>query len=63
MYDTHSKFIKWAMDYDDGDIKMRSKISENEWIKEIKCPILRFENDECIESELKAVMETIKKIS
>ena len=63
MYETHSKFIKWAMDYDDGDIKMRSKISETEWIKEIKCPVLKLEKNECIENEIKYVMEEIKKIS
>ena len=63
MYETHMKFIKWAMDYDEGDIKMRSKLSETEWMKDIKCTILRLENNECIESEILTVMEEIKKIS
>lgn len=37
MYEDHIKFIKWAADYDNGDISMRSKRLHDEWLKSVPC--------------------------
>lgn len=37
MYEEHIKFIKWASEYDNGDVTMRSKAEHDEWSKIITC--------------------------
>lgn len=40
MHEGHLKFIKWAADYDNGDISMRSKALHDKWTTLIQCEIM-----------------------
>ena len=62
MYENHVKFIEWARSYENGDMNMRSKLSENEWMKDLKCEILRFDGINELNDEVDIVISRIKKI-
>ena len=61
MYQKHIEFINWSMSYDDGDLKIRSKMSHNEWMKDLNCKIIKIEENISIDEELKIVDEYLKK--
>ena len=37
MYEDHLSFIKWAKEYDDGDVTMRSKAMHDNWSTLLRC--------------------------
>lgn len=37
MYEDHIAFLKWAAEYDTGDINMRSKAMHNQWSSMLPC--------------------------
>jgi adenylate kinase family enzyme len=37
MYEQHLEFMRWAGQYDTGDITMRSKANHDEWQKQLMC--------------------------
>ncbi len=43
MYEGHTKFIDWAMQYDEGLASGRSKPRHEAWIKTLECPLIRME--------------------
>lgn len=43
MYEDHSKFLKWAYQYDEGLLSGRSKPRHEAWGKTLKCPLVRIE--------------------
>lgn len=51
-YDEHIKFINWAMDYDKGDINMRSLKNHEEWLKKVVCPVIRLNGTDTCEYNL-----------
>lgn len=44
MHKLHVEFIEWARQYDRGSTSGRNLKRHEEWIKTLKCPILRLEN-------------------
>ncbi len=60
MYQIHKEFVEWAKKYETGGMEMRSKKSELEWIKDIKCKIIMLEGNKPPEDELKIVLKTIE---
>jgi len=52
MYDEHTKFIEWAMQYDAGDINMRSMKLHEEWLKQLSCPIIKLNGADNCEDNL-----------
>jgi len=56
MKESHDAFIKWASEYDDGDMAMRSRIMHEEWIKTLPCEVIRFEGDVSIEEKVREVL-------
>lgn len=61
MYQIHKEFVEWAKKYETGGMEMRSKKSELEWIKDIKCKIIMLEGNKPPEDELRIVLEAIEK--
>jgi len=59
MYETHKEFIEWNKKYETGGMGMRSRESELAWISDAKCKILKLENNDPPEEELKIVSEEI----
>jgi adenylate kinase family enzyme len=53
------KFLTWAAAYDDASDNIRSRSKELDWLAELKCPVLRFEEDLTIEVLVQKVLETI----
>ena len=62
MYEIHKDFIEWNKKYETGGLEMRSRKSELEWIKDIKCKIIMLEENRSMEEELKIVLEIIKEL-
>ena len=56
MEDSHDAFMKWASQYDDGDMTMRSRIRHEEWLKVLPCEVLRFEGDISVEEKVREVL-------
>lgn len=58
----HSKFnefIIWASKYENGDLNMRSKATHEEWMKHLKCPVIRIEGDLTTEERIEVVLREI----
>ena len=62
MYEIHKEFVEWNKKYETGGMEMRSRKSELSWISDIKCKIIKFEENEPPEEELKIVSKEIDKI-
>jgi adenylate kinase family enzyme len=54
----NQEFIEWAAHYDAGDLKVRSRLLDETWLKTLTGDILRLEGDLSNEERLKAVLET-----
>ena len=55
MYENHKAFIKWAMDYDTGDLEMRSQKSQDLWIQRANCKVLKISNED-LQSSIEQIM-------
>jgi adenylate kinase family enzyme len=55
MYENHKSFIEWASSYEDGSMDIRSRESEEYWMKDLKCKIVRIEEEKSVEEEIKIV--------
>jgi len=59
LYETQKEFLEYAAKYDSAGMGMRSLALHNEWLKQVKCPIIRIEgeqsNDERIEISLSQI--------
>ena len=62
MGEIHKAFIEYSKRYEDGGMDIRSRLSENEWMKELKCKILRIESNMETEDEIELVSREIEKI-
>jgi adenylate kinase family enzyme len=61
MYEKHKEFVEWNKKYETGGMEMRSRESELFWIRDIKCEIIKLEENRTSEDELKIVSEIIEK--
>jgi len=55
MYDEHNKFIEWAGSYDILRPPERCKILHEEWLGNLKCPVLRLDGTKTIEELIKLI--------
>ena len=49
MHQQHQAFLAWAAQYDDGSIDMRSRRLHEEWIKQLRCPLVRLDGSSPID--------------
>jgi adenylate kinase family enzyme len=59
MFNTHNEFMNWASKYDIAGLEIRSLISHTEWLKKIKCPVIKIENVYDIDDEVEFVIKSI----
>ena len=52
-YSEYTALIQWAEKYDTAGLEIRSKLGHEEWIKNLGCPVLRFDGDISVEEKLK----------
>lgn len=52
MFDAHQKFLKWASQYDEGEMSGRSKKRHESWIKKLKCPFYKIEGVVAVEDSV-----------
>ena len=57
MFDNHRIFIDWASSYDDGGMDMRSRQSEEAWMKKLKCRVVRINGEMGVGEEVEMVGE------
>jgi adenylate kinase family enzyme len=63
MYEAHLEFVEWASKYDKGDLNMRSRALHNKWLSELRCHVLKIEEDIDLEEKLKKVLEVLKTVN
>jgi len=59
MYKIHIEFIEWARNYERDNMNMRSRKSENEWMKDLKCKIIKIEEEMSLQKEMEIVSKEI----
>jgi adenylate kinase family enzyme len=55
MYEANQAFIEWASKYDTAGLEMRSRTLHEQWVKTLRCPVLRIEYDAPLERSLDIV--------
>ena len=50
------EFIDWAARYDEGDLKVRSRLLHETWLQERCCDVLRLEGDMSVEDRMEAIL-------
>ena len=48
-YENHTAFIEWAAQYDSAGTEMRSRALHEEWMKQLTCRLVRFEQPLSVE--------------
>jgi len=61
MYESHLVFMDWASKYDSGGLDIRSKQLHYQWLDNLKCKVLKIEDDIELDEKVKMVMELIKR--
>lgn len=59
MYESSQAFIKWASEYDTGDVNMRSKIRHELWLSELCCDVIRIEEDIDVVEKLSIILKNM----
>jgi adenylate kinase family enzyme len=59
MHSSHRDFILWAENYETGDLAMRSRASEELWMKSLTCKIIRMEKEMPVQDELGFVLSSL----
>ena len=57
MFDEHEYFIKWAHQYDTGELSGRSLKRHKEWIRSLTCPVLTVNNNQAYDDMVTAVKD------
>ena len=57
--DDHTAFIEWAAAYETGGMEMRSLALHNEWLKQLKYPVIRIEGEQSTEERIEIAMKKI----
>lgn len=60
MYAHNNEFMDWALQYDEGDVTIRSKRLHEEWLSELPCKLLRLEGVYELEEKVTKVLEMIE---
>ena len=55
----HRVFMEWAAGYDNGGMNERSLLMHNEWLRHMKCPVLRIEGVQSTEERLRIALQAI----
>ncbi|QWU15318.1 Adenylate kinase [Paenibacillus sophorae] len=60
-YQSFKEFIEWAASYDEADVETRSRAMHEQWISELKCPVIRIEGDitSSVQERVSKVLEMI----
>lgn len=61
LYESHLGFMEWASKYDSGGLEVRSKRLHYEWLDNLKCRILKMEEDMDLDEKVQRVKEFMKK--
>ncbi len=59
MYQIHIDFIEWALSYETDNMNTRSRKSEKEWMKDLKCKIIKIEEEISLQKEMEIVSKEI----
>ncbi|MCD8508517.1 MAG: AAA family ATPase [Bacillus sp. (in: Bacteria)] len=59
-YKETCEFLEWAGLYDEGGVKVRSKMLHEQWMAMLPCPVLRIEGDYSVEQRVGKVKEYLK---
>ncbi len=55
-YAKHKEFLDWAANYDTGGLDMRSRESHEEWIAALPCKVVRLEQEQTVQENLKTIL-------
>lgn len=55
----HKDFMEWAAGYESGGMDERSLLMHNEWLKKMKCPVIRIEGVQSPEERLRIALEAV----
>jgi hypothetical protein len=55
-HENHEAFMSWASAYDSAGLDMRSRVLHEQWMKELPCKLVRFE-EACSVEELTSKIE------
>lgn len=61
MHQTHLDFVKWASNYDNGGMNMRSKKLHDAWLERISCKVLRIEGEFEIIEKIEKIIKYLDK--
>jgi adenylate kinase family enzyme len=53
----NQEFIEWARQYDEGKMSGRSRSLHEKWLAELRCPVLRLEDNLAVDDCLAKVLE------
>lgn len=59
MYLHSHKFLEWAAQYDEGILEGRNLQRHEDWLKSLKCPVIRFDGDYSLDY---LVTETVSRL-
>ncbi len=62
-HEIYLKLMKWAAEYDEGGLDIRSKALHYQWMEKLKCKTLRIEEVISMEEKMKLVKDIIGDIS
>jgi len=51
-YSEYITLIEWAARYDEAGPEIRSRILHQQWLKNLKCPVLRLDGEDSLEEKL-----------
>lgn len=60
MYESHLAFVKWASEYDTGDVNMRSRACHDEWQRLLTCKLLTLDATEPIHENVERIIKHLK---
>jgi adenylate kinase family enzyme len=55
-------FLDWAVSYDSGGMGMRSRMSEEEWMSRLACPVLRLEGEMSVDEEVERTLARLAEL-
>lgn len=59
MHESYKEFMEWNASYDNAGMEMRSLALHNEWMKRLKCPVIRIEGAQSIKERVEIVLREI----
>ena len=62
MYEQHEAFVRWASEYDIGDLSIRSRKRHDEWQKRLDCRLLTLNGKDSPEENLKQILDACQKV-